>query len=433
MALEFIGDAISLSGLTGSKVKCDIIRQYYPLWWNITSGGDVKNHEWPTAIVELDAATGEVFIEDTQTTILGSSGHTLELKCNNPYTKNLKIILVEKDPQCFIHLKNVINRRWKNVDIKMAEGPINKNNSNIYLLNKNLEDALNQIENIQLGNSLFFFDPLRSVEYSVIEKVAKKRITTYYRPGTEFIIFVFTSDWFLGRNDFSGLPSEVNSNIWSADENKSVLEADALFGDTNWRDQILTKDSIHEKEIKLVENYRERLHKWFRYVLPMPFSPKERQIFHLILCSNYEIGVRATRSFYSNIMNNPKYLPDNTSAFRYFKNQHPELFIGLSGAQRPAHWKILWDIISEHEEGVCDRLCRSFEKIVTDEGKRQRILDWLEEKGYLINKGNANVWRVQIPQYRLDWGSLKNKMNISPPKPFEPLSLRPLPLKDINE
>ncbi len=37
MALEFEGDAISLSGLTGSKLKSEIIGEYYPFWWNITS------------------------------------------------------------------------------------------------------------------------------------------------------------------------------------------------------------------------------------------------------------------------------------------------------------------------------------------------------------------------------------------------------------
>ena len=55
MSLEFVQDAICLSGLTGSKVKCDVIGQYYPLWWNITSGGKRTNNDLPTAIVELDA------------------------------------------------------------------------------------------------------------------------------------------------------------------------------------------------------------------------------------------------------------------------------------------------------------------------------------------------------------------------------------------
>ena len=74
MSLEFVGDAISLSGLTGSRLKCEVIGLYYPFWWNITSGGPSANNSWPTAIVELDAATGEVYIKDTKETILGSSG-----------------------------------------------------------------------------------------------------------------------------------------------------------------------------------------------------------------------------------------------------------------------------------------------------------------------------------------------------------------------
>ncbi len=30
--LEFVGDAISLSGLTGTKLKSDVIGEYYPFW-----------------------------------------------------------------------------------------------------------------------------------------------------------------------------------------------------------------------------------------------------------------------------------------------------------------------------------------------------------------------------------------------------------------
>jgi len=70
MVLEFKGDAISLSGLTGTKLKCDVIGEYYCFWWNITSGGDSDRHRFPTAFVELDAATGEVYIKDTDETVL---------------------------------------------------------------------------------------------------------------------------------------------------------------------------------------------------------------------------------------------------------------------------------------------------------------------------------------------------------------------------
>jgi hypothetical protein len=146
MSLEFVQDAICLSGLTGSKLKCDVIGGYYPFWWGITSGGQKANYEYPTAIVELDAATGEVYIEDIKETILGSSGHALDLKCSNPNTRYLKVILVEKDASCYSHLKNVIRRRWSNIDIDLAEGPVQYNSSNIYLLSMELDSTLSNIE-----------------------------------------------------------------------------------------------------------------------------------------------------------------------------------------------------------------------------------------------------------------------------------------------
>lgn len=297
MALEFVQDAISLSGLTGSRLKCEVIGLYYPFWWEITSGGRTANHAWATAIVELDAGTGEVYIKETKETILGSSGHALNLKLSNSSTLNLKVVLVERDVACYEHLKRVITRRWSKVGF--TEGPARYNPSNIYLLNSELDDALNFIDDIKLGNALFFFDPLRSVKYQAIENVARKRITGYYRVGTEFIIFVFTSDWFLGRDEFVGLPSTINESAWSAEQSRAVAEADGLFGDTGWREHILTNAAVYEREERFIELYRDRLHKWFRYVLPMPFNPKKNQIFHLILCSNFEVGVKATRKFYS--------------------------------------------------------------------------------------------------------------------------------------
>lgn len=341
MALKFKQDAICLSGLTGSKLKCQIIGEYYPFWWNITSGGKSRSYDWDTAIVELHAATGEVHIEETNEIILGSSGHALELKCCNPNTRNLKVILVEKDGDCYSHLKKVIRRRWGNINIELAEGPIYRNSSNIYLQNKELEEALNTIARIRLGNTLFFFDPLRHVQYQAIEKVANKRIKTFYKEGTELIIFVFTSDWFLGRDDFVALPDNTDSTSWLPEKSKTVAEADALFGDKDWRNLILNKKPIYERETKFIELYADRLHKWFRYILPLSFNPKENQIYHLIMCSNYEIGIKATRDFYSKWTGNPKYLPDNATAFKRFKTLHPELFVRLSGRQRPPHWKML--------------------------------------------------------------------------------------------
>lgn len=432
MALEFVNDAISLSGLTGSRLKCEVIGQYYPFWWNITSGGPRANYEWSTAIVELDAATGEVYIKETKETILGSSGHALNLKFSNQNTRSLKVVLVERDADCCKRLKRVIARRWGNVNTGLTEGLKGNNPSNIYLLNAELESALNDIDKINLGNALFFFDPLRSIEYQTIEKVASKRIKTFYRIGTEFIIFIFTSDWFLGRDDFTGLPITVDES-WSAEQRRTVSEADALFGNKEWHERILNNDPIYERENRLIELYRDRLHKWFRYVLPMPFNPKRNQIFHLILCSNFEIGVRATRNFYCGITGNPEYAPDNRIAFNEFKTHHPEIFQGLSRNRRPTQWRMLWCTITEHEEGICDYLCRDFESIEQNEAKRQESLEWLETKGYLKRQNSITAWQLPIKQYKLNWPTIKGKLGIDPPPTLEPLSLKPLSLKEISQ
>jgi len=432
MPLKFEGDAICLSGSAGSKLKCDVLEQYYPFWWGITSGGPSKNYEYPTAIVELDAATGEAHIKDTNEVILGSSGHALELKYNNPNTRELKIVLVEKDADCYHHLKKVIRRRWSNVDVEVAEGSIWSNNSKIYLLNMDLDNAISVIGRINLGNALFFFDPLRNVEYSAIEKVARNRIRSYYRKGTELIIFVFTSDWFLGRDDFSPLPKSIDESIWTASEKESVLSADAFFGSEHWREKILNDHPTHERTNKFIELYREVLHKWFRYVLPLPFNPKPKQIYHLILSSNYEAGVRATRNFYTQIMDNPKYTPDINQAYREFRRLHPDIHIGLDGRQRPSHWHILRRTITEHEEGICDCECSDFIEVDNNPENISLILDWLEEKGYLLQIENNNAWNLPIKKYRLNWATL-NKLGISPPSDFEPLSLRHLSLEEISK
>lgn len=431
MALEFVQDAICLSGLTGSRLKCEVIGLYYPLWWEITSGGPAKDHALPTAIVELDAATGEVHVKETKETILGSSGHALNLKLGNPNTRNLKVILVERDVECYGRLKRVMARRWGNIGF--VEGTGRYDPSNIYLLNSELDNALNFIANMRLGNALFFFDPLRSVKYQAIENVAGKRITEYYKAGTEFIIFIFTSDWFLGRDEFVGLPLTINESTWSVEQNRAVVEADGLFGDTEWRQHILANAPVHEKEERLIALYRGRLHKWFRYVLPMPFNPKKNQVFHLILCSNFETGVRATRKFYCDTTGNPVYAPDIKRAFNEFKKHHPEAFQGLLGNKRPLQWLMLRRIITDHEEGICDYLCRDFDDIERDGAARQAALEWLESRGYLTRQNYTNVWQLPVQQYKPDWATLGDKLGIDPPIPFELLSLRPQSLKEVNE
>ena len=421
--LEFVGDAICLSGLTGTKLKCDVIGIYYWFWWGITSGGPSREHSYPTAIVELNAATGEDYIEETHETVLGSAGHALELKVEKaPRTKNLKVVLIEEHPGCHGHLKNVIRRRWPSISISEAEGPIAENSSNVYLLNKTLDEALEVIGELDLGNALYFFDPLRSVEYMAMENVAGRRMDTFYKTRTEFIIFVFTSDWFLGRDDFAPLPCTLEEGTWTDEERETVLEADSLFGNMEWRSHVLNDNSVEHRERALIKLYKNRLHRWFRYVLPMPFNPKENQIFHLILCSNFETGVRATRDFYCSKTSNPRYSPDNYSAYRGFRRLHPETFLGLSRNRRPPQWRILWKIVREHEEGICDNMCADLIDIVPNPYHRQKFLDWLEQEGYLDRFEIENAWGSSIRQYKLNWTVLKERFGVDRPPSLAPLS-----------
>jgi len=372
--------------------------------------------------VELNAATGEVYIKDTKQTVLGSAGHALELRANNPHTENLKVVLIEENADCYTHLKKVVKRRWPNIPIEDAEGPTSSNSTDVYLLNMELDDALKTIEDIRLGNSLYFFDPLRSVQYEVITKVASERMKTFFKTGTEFFIFLFTSDWFLGRDDFAPLPSALEESAWNEEEKRTVSEADALFGNQEWRGHILNKNPIEHKERVLVELYKNRLRRWFRYVLPLPFNPKEDQFFHLILCSNYEAGIRATKNFYAAKTGNPKYSPDNPSAFRRFRRLHPEIFRGIGGRTRPLQWRVLWKIIAQHEEGMCDCMCKDLRNIEPYPRNTQLLLDWLEEKGYVNRVEIENVWDSSIKQYRLNWKVVKEILGVDPPPSLRPLS-----------
>ncbi len=421
--LEFVGDAICLSGLTGTKLKCDVIGEYYSFWWGITSGGLRANYRYPTAIVELNAATGEDYIEETKETVLGSSGHALELKMTKaPQTTDLKVILVEENSECYQHLKSFVSRRWPSISLKEAEESALSNSLNVFLLNRTLEEALEAIEALPLGNALFFFDPLRSVSWSTIESVAIRRMRGFLETRTEFIIFVFTSDWFLGRKDFAPLPTSVEEKGWLPEERKTVAQADTFFGNNEWRSSMLNNGSVEDRERKLIELYQERLHKWFRYVLPMPFNPKQDQIFHLILCSNYEAGVRATRDFYCSKTRNPRYSPDNSQAFFKFKQLHSELWARAVGRERPLEWKVLWKTIRDHEGGFCDIYCRDLKEMEQQSWIRQRVLDWLEKNGYLGRFVVESPWTPSSNRYILNWCTLKERLGIDPPAPLKPLS-----------
>lgn len=378
----------------------------------------------------MNAATGEDYIKDIGETVLGSAGHALELKVNHLRddeidTTNLKVILIEDNANCYNHLKKVIERRWPNVPIEEAEGPIESNSSNIYLFNKSLDDALVAIENIKLGNAIYYFDPLRSVEWTTIEKVAGKRIRDVFQTGTELIIFLFTSDWFLGRDEFAPLPEIPEEEQWSEEQKATVAEADALFGNQKWHRYVLNTQPVQTRQKAFVALYKMTLRRWFRYVLAMPFAPKKEQLFHLILCSNYEAGVKRTGDFYASRTDNPTYLPGRSpqvQAYTMFKNAHPETLTGLTGRRKPLKWRILWKTIKYHEGGMCDCLCRDFEELEPNTKYVELALNWLYSKGYLELLNVENAWQYPIKRYRLKWQTIKSVLNVDPPPELKPIS-----------
>lgn len=315
----------------------------------------------------------------------------------------------------------------------LLEGPLEKNTDQVYLFNLPLENALLEIDKISdLGNALFFFDPLRMVEWKNIEQVAKNRIKQYYETRTEFIIFLFTSDYFLGRKSFASFPNHAVEKNWTSGERQSVSESDALFGSTLWRDSILNSRNISEREIEFINLYKNKLHRWFRYVIALPFNPKEDQIYHLIYCSNYEAGVKKIKNDFLSLTRQEKFNPENKSIYTRFIYLHPELTAQIiKKNQRPLEWKILWKLIIQ-EEGIRDRLCPDLNEIHSDRTRIQRGLDWLLERKYLETMTVDSAWYDSIPKYKLNWPVLRERLRISSPPMLRPLSSGEI-LSEIKE
>jgi three-Cys-motif partner protein len=424
--LEFKDGAICLSGATGTGLKSRILGEYYPFWWRITSGGEGKSNRLHTAIVDLNAATGRVHIKDTGETILGSAGHALELKFNHPNTDRLKLILREEDQQCFGLLKEFIQEKWPKVSLADDANIPSFGQPQVFVLRDRLEKALDTIERIdtfsQLGRTIFLFDPLRSVPYDDVERVAARRVDSFYKIGTEFIIFLFTSDLFLGRDEFAGLPTTQNQDAWTEAQHRSVLETDLAMGGTSWRTAILNTGPVSDNESVVVELYKEQLHKWFRYVLALPFAPKQGQLYHLFFCSNFEIGIRVTRNFYSEFTKNPRFSPDNKTAYTKFKAEHPAKMVGIVGQRKPSEFKMLWKIIKEHEDGFADAMCEDLKEDEASLFGREKILTWLAGQGYLAKTAYSNDhWQHRWPTYRLNWNVVNSKLGVPGPLPLVPI------------
>jgi len=428
----FHGDALCLSGITGTRLKSEVLSRYYRFWWNIVSGGDQKDHKYSAAIIELNAGTGEIYIEDTAETILGSAGHALQLKFELDRNNSLKVIVVENDGDCYPHLKNVIKRQFPEFSLDKLEGPLEKNTENVFLFNLSLENALAEIDKIDnLGNALFFFDPLRMVEWEKIEQVAKSRLKLHYGIRTEFIIFLFTSDYFLGRKSFAPFPNHNTEKSWTTEERESIFESDALFGNNLWRDSVLNSKNIIDREHEFINLYKNKLHRWFRYVIALPFNPKEDQLYHLIYCSNYEAGVRKIKNDFLSLTGQPKYCPDNKITYSRFMYLHPELSSQIVKNQRPLEWKILWKLIMQ-EDGVRDRLCPDLREVHHDMIIIQRCLNWLLERKYLETITLDSAWYDSIPKYQLNWPILNERLRIPSPPEIRPLSSKEV-MSEVKE
>lgn len=424
MPLGFHENAIVLSGETGTQLKSSILRDYYPLWWYITSGGPSRYHRNNTSIIEMHAATGEVYIPESDETFLGSAGHALQLKHKNGWnTRNLKVICVEDNDDCYDNLKEVIKRRWPSTSIENSEGSIEDNTTNVFLIHAESNEAIDKILQINgMGNSIFFFDPLLNVEWDIIDRIARNRITSYHKTGTEFIVFMFTSDWYKGRNVFSPLPTIQDEERWSAAERQTVEHADNLFGNQKWRRYLLTDSPNEEKEQLMVYLYCINLFNWFRYVLPLPFKPKKDQLYHLFFCSNYEAGINITKRYYQEKTGNDPYAPENKVAFSNFKKLHPEVFKGIKHPRRPLPWKTLWKIIKSHEFGICDPMCRDFIAEESDFDIRVNTLEWLEKNEYLSTLKVTNpLWDESFQRYILNWDNVTKNLEIEPPRRLEPI------------
>lgn len=421
--LEFKGDAICLSGVTGTKLKSEIIGEYYPFWWGIVSGGARLSYRQSTAIIELNAATGEVHIKDTDEILLGSAGHALKTKLDEQSkTRNLSIFLVEEEEECFEHLQNVLNKRW-NLPQDLAFNSKLQEENKVFLFNLCLNKAIEKLEIYEFRHGLYFFDPLLFVEWEKIEKVARSRIFYPFKTGTEFIVFVFTSDWFQGRGDFTPLPSHIHTNKWTEEENKSVIAADQMFGNEKWRKELLTNKKTEDKESILIDLYKQNLLKWFRYVLALPFKPKTNQLYHLFFCSNYVDGIRATRNFYYKFTNSERFSPNNIEAYNRFKKLHPELIVNISGKNRPDEWKCLWQVIRNHEGGLCDPGSRNLKNNCTK--NVIEVLKWLLLNNYLLEcKEIESAWDEEwfLPRYILNWKKVKQNLDIDSPKPLVPIT-----------
>lgn len=422
MPLEFHEDAICLSGVLGTKLKSRIIHDYYELWWKITSGGPRVNYGYYTAIIEMNAGTGEIYIKESDEIILGSAGYALELKFNNPYVENpnICVILVEEDEECIDHLKKVIKRRYPYADINENIEDLDLPVRDCVLIRKNVSEAIKTINDLKIrGRVIYFFDPLLSVDMKPLRETYEKRIRYPFITGVEFIVFFFTSDWIYGRDDFTPLPDHFNSKIWTGEEFTVVQLLEDVYGDDEWYNIILTKEKPQIRMINLIKEYQKRLFTLFRFVIPMPFAPKDDQLYHLIFCSNFCEGASIISRFYEKSTNNI-WQPDNRTIYNKFRQLHKGDITFPGGNRRPVEWKLLWNFIKNYNNGKFDILSRDVHKIEDKRIILQESMNWLIDKNYIKNYSFTQYRGRNVDRYELNWKQIEIKLNLKRPPSFEP-------------
>ena len=423
MPLEFHNNAIVLSGVLGTKLKSKIINKYYNLWWWITSGGPNVNFKYPTSIVEMNAATGEVYIKETSETILGSAGCALNLKFNNIHIKNpnLTLILVENDNNCIENLKKVIKRRFPKAKINDEPSCIDEDINQCVIIRKDVNEAIDTVNDLEIGGrTIYFFDPLLSIDMDPLRKVYEKRIESPFFSGVEFLIFFFTSDWIYGRNGFTPLPKISDFENWSDNEKITVESLNNVLGADGWYNEILTDEEPSIRIKKLINIYQEQLFNLFRFVIPMPFAPKENQIYHLIFCTNYYAGANIFTNFYSTATNN-EWKPDNRTYYNKFKVLHRGDIIFPRGNRRPSEWKILWQLIKNYRFGKFDTHCRDLKEKEPYISKLHKSMKWLISKAYIKKYRNSNEKFNTLPRYELIWPTITKNLGLEKPPSLEPI------------
>ncbi len=437
MPVEIENDSLCLSGETGTKLKTEIIERYYRFWLSVTTRGKGRFADY-VYIIEMNAGTGQIKIEETGKIILGSAGHVLDLKYgpNRHLNKKLRVVLVEPHKDCRQSLQNVILNRWPEAQLHPYKQGWERSSDGSVSLLESSEYFLKHMNLTGLGNSLFFFDPLLAPDQSLVEKIASTRINTPFKIGTEFMIFFFTSDWVRGRTEFSALPKSKIETEWTLEEKESARTADRVFGNQNWVGIISNGRKQEEMERELVGLYKQSLRRWFRFVQPLPFVPKGGQRYDVFCCSNFDVGMTVINRIYGNLtwpFGLQGDIRKNRMAYTKFIQLHPELDEGLSATERPPEWKVLWYIMRNHIDGICDPQCKGEITKKLDSHTLNGVLTWLYEEGYIKQIGIESwpwVDSQQFPVFTIDWTTVKTRLDVDSPAP--PRALEPGDLDKVR-